>query len=290
MGTRKPCSATALTLALLCLSFGLVGCAGVGDAGDATLTGTALERAQRVLGTEPTGVAGQVVGRGYMVVANDADYAPQSSVDETTGELVGFDVDVAKKVGEILGLEVRFKNPDWEAVPTSLDQGRVDVSIGSMPITPQYDKVVDFTEPYYHAPAQVFVKQGGPQIGGVDDLAGKKVGVGIATTYYDHLKRNSDAIVKTYATGTDAYPDLRSGKLDFVLTAGPTGQQAILEGQPFQSSGKPLHYEDLGFAVTEGEVDWVKLLDHALDVMRGDGSLSDLSKKWYGGLDLTVTG
>ncbi len=49
------------------------------------------------------------------------------------------------------------------------------------------------------------------------------------------------------------------------MTAGPTGQQAILEGQAFEFSGTPLYYEDLAFAVAEGETDWVALLNYAVD-------------------------
>lgn len=257
-------------------------------ADETALTGTAAERAAEILGREPTGVAREIVERGTVIVANDANYAPQSSIDEATGELVGFDVDVARKVGEILGLKVEFENPAWETIPAGLNQGRFDVSIGSMTRTEERDKTVDFTEPYYYTSGQVFVKEGGPQIDGVEDLAGKTVGVGAATTYYDFLKAESEAEVKTYTTDADAFPDLRNGNLDFVMTAGPTGQQAILEGQPFEFSGPPLYYEDLCFAVAEGETDWLALLNYAIAQMHEDGSLTEMSKKWYNGLDLTV--
>jgi polar amino acid transport system substrate-binding protein len=72
------------------------------------------------------------------------------------------------------------------------------------------------------------------------------------------------------------------------MTAGPTGQQAILEGQAFEFSGTPLYYEDLAFSVAEGETDWVALLDYAIAQMHEDGSLTEMSKLWYNGLDLTV--
>ena len=72
------------------------------------------------------------------------------------------------------------------------------------------------------------------------------------------------------------------------MTAGPTGQQAILEGQPFEFSGTPLYYEDLAFATADGETDWVALLDYAIAQMHEDGSLTEMSKTWYNGLDLTV--
>ncbi len=246
------------------------------------------EIAQKILGHAPTGLAAKIVAADQVIVANDANYPPQSSIDKSTGQMVGFDVDVAKKMGELLGLKVVFKNPAWETIPAGLQQGRFDVSIGSMTITPERTKALDFTDPYYYTSGQVFVKKGGTQITGPADLNGKKVGVGAATTYYDYLKANTKADVKTYQTDADAFPDLANGNLDFVMTAGPTGQQAILNGQPFEFSGKPLYYEDLAFALKQGEPDWLALLNYSVQTMHSDGSLTAMSKKWYNGMDLTV--
>lgn len=249
---------------------------------------SAADIAQQILGKAPSGLAQKIVDAGTVVVANDANYAPQSSVDQATGELVGFDVDVAKKMAEVLGLEVQFENPAWETIPTGLNQGKYDVSIGSMTVTPERDKELDFTEPYYYTSGQVFVKKGGPQIASAADLDGKKVGVGAATTYYDFLKAETSADVKTYTTDADTFPDLRNGNLDFVMTAGPTGQQAISQGQPFDFSGAPLYYEDLAFAIKQGEGDWLAMLNYAVNMMHSDGSLTSMSETWYNGLDLTV--
>ena len=247
-----------------------------------------MDIATKVLGHAPTGLAATIVNRGSVIVANDANYPPQSSVDQATGKLVGFDVDVANKMGELLGLKVDFKNPAWETIPAGLQQGKYDVSIGSMTITPERQKVLAFTDPYYYTSGQIFVKKGGQQITGVADLAGKKVGVGAATTYYDYLKKNTKAVVKTYTTDADAFPDLANGNLDFVMTAGPTGQQAILSGQPFEFSGKPLYYEDLAMALKLGEADWLAMLNYTVQTMHSDGSLTAMSKQWYNGMDLTV--
>ena len=73
------------------------------------------------------------------------------------------------------------------------------------------------------------------------------------------------------------------------MTAGPTGQQAILQGQPFEFTGAPMYYEDLSMAVKKGETDWVALLNYAVKTMHEDGSLTEMSKKWYNGLDLTTS-
>lgn len=295
----------ALVVAILAAMSVVVGCGGSEDKAGATepsasaaLSGTAADRAQTILGKAPSGLAAKIVERGSVIVANDANYPPQSSVDQATGELVGFDVDVAKKMGEILGLEVKFENPAWETILPGLQTGKWDVSIGSMtsaiagersdPTIAERWKAADFTAPYYYTSGQLFVKQGGPQVTDPKELAGKKVGVGAGTTYYQWLKQNTDAVVKTYTTDADTFPDLRNGNLDFVMTAGPTGQQAILEGQPFDFSGAPLYYEDLAFAINQGEGDWLQMLNYAVMKMHEDGTLTELSKKWYNGLDLTV--
>jgi polar amino acid transport system substrate-binding protein len=249
---------------------------------------SAADIAQQILGKAPSGLAAKIVDRGSVIVSTDANYPPQSVVNKDTGDLEGFDIDVAKAMGEVLGLMIDFKTVQWETVIPGLQTGKWDVSIGSMTITPERQKTVDFTEPYYYTSGQVFVKKGGPQITGVADLDGKTVGVGAATTYYDFLKKESKAVVKTYPTDADAFPDLRNGNLDFVMTAGPTGQQAILEGQPFDFSGAPLYYEDLAFAINQGEGDWLAMLNYAVAKMHEDGTLTELSKKWYNGLDLTV--
>ena len=252
------------------------------------IEGSAMERATAILGHEPTGLAAEIVTAGEVVVANDSNYPPQSYLDPDTNEIVGFDVDVAKGMAEILGLGIKWEHPAWETIPGGLNNGRYDVSIGSMTITPERQETLAFSDPYYYTSGQVFVAKGGTQIAGVEDLAGKTVGVGAATTYYDFLKKKSDAVVKTYTTDADAFPDLLNGNLDFVMTAGPTGQQAILEGKAMEFSGKPLYYEDLAMAVKLGEDDWVALLTYAVQQMHENGALTEMSKQWYNGIDLSV--
>jgi polar amino acid transport system substrate-binding protein len=253
-----------------------------------SLTGTAAERAQAILGHAPTGLAKTIVDRGTILVANDPNYAPQSYIDPTTNELVGFDVDTALGMAKLLGLKAVWKHPDWNTIPAGLQAGLYDVSIGSMTITPDRQKTLDFTDPYYYTSGQIFVKKGGTQITGPADLAGKTVGVGDGTTYYQWLKDNTTAVVKGYKTDLDALPDLLNGNIEFWMTAGPTGQQAILQGKPVEFSGKPLYYEDLAMAIKKGEPDLLALLNYTVQTMHKDGELTAMSKKWYNGIDLTV--
>ncbi len=288
-------AAVVLLVALLALLAVAAGCGGDStpaaeqSSAAAALEGTAMERATAILGQAPTGKALDIVNKGTMTVNNDPKYPPQSSIDEATGDLVGFDVDVAKKVGEILGLQVEFTDLSFDTILTDVNQDRYDVSIGSMTVTPERAAKVDFTDVYYYTPAGILVKEGGMQIAGVEDLAGKKVGVGAGTTYVKWLQDNSEAKPVIYATDADAFPDLAkdNGRIDFAFTAVPTSIEAIRQGQPFELSGDPLYYEDLAFAVKKGEADWLALLNYCIQKMHEDGSLTDMSETWYSGVDLT---
>ena len=244
--------------------------------------------AKKILGHAPRGLAKTVVQRGKVLVANDLNYPPQSFVDPETHELVGFDVDVAKKAARILGLTVVWKHPAWETISAGLQHGRFDVSIGSMSVSPQRKKVMSFTGPYYFSEGQVFVRKGGTKISGPDDLAGKTVGALSPSPYSDYLNKKTQAIVKTYKTDLAAVPDLVSGAIDFWMTDPVTGQKAILEGKALEVSGKPLYYDDIAMAGKKGEADWLALLNYTVKTMHEDGSLSAMSKEWYSGVDLTV--
>jgi polar amino acid transport system substrate-binding protein len=267
---------------------GSVQCSGSSAGSAGRQAAAAMVIAKRILGHAPRGLAKTVVRRGKVRIANDLNYPPQSFVDPRSHRLVGFDVDVAKKLARILHLKVVWKHPAWARVIPGLRAGRFDVSIGSMTVTPERKKLVSFTRPYYFAGAQVFVKAGGMQITGPDDLAGRTVGVGEGTTYSDYLVQNTEAIVSTYSADLDAVPDLLNGTIDFWMTHPLVGQKAILEGQALEFSGKPLYYEALAMALKQREADWRRLLNYAVKKMHKDGSLTHMSKKWYSGLDLTV--
>jgi polar amino acid transport system substrate-binding protein len=287
---RSHIPATVVFIAFVAVTVLAGGCGGGPSPGSsaAAPAGTPMEIATKILGHAPTGLAKTIVERGSVVVANDEAYAPQSSIDQDTGKLVGFDVDVADQMAKLLGLTVDFKNPAWETVPTGLQKGKFDVSIGSMPVTPLLQKDLAFSAPYYYAPGQVVVRKGGLQITGVKSLFGKTVGVGAATVYYDFLKGYPQITVRTYADDAGALADLGAGNVDFVMTSSSIGRLAIVSGQPLAFSGKPLYYLDLAFAIKKDEPDWLALLDHTVAAMHENGQLTAMSKKWFHGLDLTV--
>jgi len=253
----------------------------------------------------PGELLGQVTTAGALIVSTDPNYAPQSFINDK-GELAGFDIDVTREVAKRLGVEVEFVTPDWDMITSGNWGGRWDVSIGSMTITEDRSQVLWFADPYYYRPASFAVHKDNTTIKTPADLTGKAVGVGAATTYEAYLKGRLRLIdgqvmydpptgvhVKPYTTDAEAIQDLALGdgvRLDAVMSAQPTIQQAIASGVPLKYVGTPGFYESLAFALdkSRGPSDaMLAKLNEIIKAMHDDGTLTDLSLKWYG-IDLTV--
>ena len=250
----------------------------------------------------PKDLLSTIKARGVMRVSSDPNYKPQSFLNETTKELDGFDIDVSKEVAKRLGVKVEFVTPDWDTIVAANWGGRWDVSIGSMTITPERKKVLFFSTPYYYTPAQFAALKDSP-LNSVDDLVGKTVCVGSGTTYDDYLNGKltleGEKIIKqvqgvkmtTFSTDAECIQSLQAGRKDFeaVLTAQPTVEDAIKSGVQLKKLGGPVYYEDLAAAMDQkvpNSDSFVQAVSKAIDDMHKDGTLTNLSMKWYG-VDLT---
>jgi len=274
----------AAVLVTLCFALA-VAVAGCG--GGATASESAQDTFAQILGHAPTGLAKTIADKGTIVVGDDPSYPPQSSYDKQTNQLVGFDVDVARRVAALLNLQVEFVNPNWDAVASGLKADRFDVWISSMMPTAQAQQTLAFSDPYYYTTAQVVVNRQQPQITTVAGLRGQAIGAGVQTTYQAYLQKVGGVNIKPYVADSDAIPDLVNGRLNGVLTSDLTARQAIADGQPLVVSTRSFFYEPLCFAQRQNEADLLAVLNWAVKTMHGDGSLTQLSQKWYAGHDAT---
>ena len=172
---------------------------------------------------------------------------------------------------------------------------------------PERAEVLDFTPAYYYTPAAVAVHADNTTVTDVStDLDGKKVGVCSACTYDLYLQKTleipgetfdfviDDADIKGYDTDSTAIQDLSLGdgtRLDAVISALPTLEGAVDKGKPIKVVGEPVFYEPLAVAfdkgATEDPASLVQKVGEIVDQMHQDGTLTDLSMKWYGE-DLTT--
>jgi polar amino acid transport system substrate-binding protein len=248
----------------------------------------------------------EVKDRGVLRASTDPAYPPQSFQTQS-GEFKGFDIDVTKEIARRMGVKVEWQTPDWAVITAGNWQGRWDLSVGSMTVTPERKEVLYFTPPYYYTPAAAAVHKENTDITNLEtDLDGKRIGACAACTYEQYLNRTlnipgeeiefvvDNPQIQTYDTDTDAIQDLELGdgvRLDAVMSALPTLQGAVEAGKPIKIVGDPLYYEPLAVAIDkEAPSDPKPLLNEVsriIEEMHQDGTLSELSKKWYDGTDLT---
>ena len=247
----------------------------------------------------------EVKDRGTLRVSTDPAYPPQSFLNNQ-GEFEGFDIDVTEEIAKRMGVEVEWMTPSWDVLTAGNWNGRWDLSVGSMTITPERAEVLHFTPPYYYAPAATAVHETNTDITNLEtDLDGKRIGVCGGCTYEAYLERSlnipgdyefvvDDPQIQTYDTDTDAVQDLALGdgvRLDAAMSNLYVFKQAQKSGTPIKIVGDPLYYEPLAAAIDkEAPADPKPLLDEVskiINEMHEDGTLTELSKKWYDGIDLT---
>jgi polar amino acid transport system substrate-binding protein len=252
--------------------------------------------------SEPATLLGKVESAKKLVVSTDPAYPPQSS-QKADGTFEGFDIDVATEVAKRLGVDIGFETPDWTAITAGGWGGRWDVSIGSMAITPERAKVLDFSDPYYYTPAQMAAStQSG--ITTLDGLAGKVICSGEGTTYDSWLNGTLDfgtgenlgsppagATSTTLPTDKDCALQWQAGRFDFDgwLSSITTVQAAIDEGLPLIKVGDPVFLEPLAISMDKKGPATKEMLDKLNGIiadMHSDGTLSGFSMKWFG-MDIT---
>jgi polar amino acid transport system substrate-binding protein len=250
--------------------------------------------------------------KGVLTVSTDPAYPPQSELNKETGEYEGFDIDVAKEIADRLEVDIAWEAPAWETIISGNWNGRWDISVGSMTITPERAEVLHFTPPYYFTPAAYAVHEDNTTIDGVEDLAGKKIGVCGGCTYDLYLQNKlniaedesgepvkieskiTDPEIKTYDTDSTAIQDLALGdgrRLDAVISALPTLQGAIDSDSPIKIVPPDLYYEPLSVAIDRNSqldpTSLVERISEIIEEMHDDGTMVELSEQWYG-TDLTV--
>ena len=287
-----------------CSSAGVSASPSTSTAASAPATGAS---AAASASTEPSPIAGglleKVLKAGKLKVSTDANYAPQSFLKKD-GTFEGFDIDVANEIAKRLGVTAEIAHQDWEVITAANWSGRWDLSVGSMTITADRQKIMNMSDPYYYTPAQMAVRTD-TGITSVDGLAGKTVCVGKSTTYQDWLEGKKldfgtlsptttpPAGVKVIGLKTDqdcpqAWAAGRKESEGW-LSSSTTVQGAIDAGQPVTKVGDPVYQEPLAVATDKtgpDATDFMTRVNEIIAEMHEDGTLKELSNKWFK-IDLT---
>jgi polar amino acid transport system substrate-binding protein len=220
---------------------------------------------------------------GRLRVAIDPTYPPMEF--EEHGKPVGFDIDFARAVARRLGVRAEFAVMDWAGIVAGLNSGRYDVIISSMNITADRQAQVDFVE--YASMAQVFVCRRGTRIRTEQELANKVVAVQVNTTshaWLDAVRMRGVAVreVKALPTPTDALTALHAGQADVVVVDESVGRYYAHTQPALVVTGTAADAEPVGIAVRKRDQALKASLAAAVQTMKDDGALRQISERWFG--------
>lgn len=242
---------------------------------------------------------------GKLVVATSPDFPPFENLEN--GEIVGWDIDVAKALADKLGVELEIQSMSFDAVLASVSSGKVHMGMAGISNTPARDKNVDFSVNVFDSSQMIIVRADNTSITGPMDLAGKTVAVQSGTIGNWLAEMNEDyaydfdddgnvlldspilgepGIVNALDSGMLAIQQVKNGQADAVILD-KLPAQAIVESLNAQG-GTQLKiletsvYDDAyAFAIGEGNTAFKEWLDAAYQELVDDGIIAELNAKWF---------
>ncbi|MFH1377218.1 MAG: ABC transporter substrate-binding protein/permease [Planctomycetota bacterium] len=217
-------------------------------------------------------------------VALTGKYPPFSFYD-TTGELTGFDVDVSREIAKRLDRPLVIIATEWDGILAGLLADKYDAIIGSMAITPERERQVAFSVPYYRSGAQLFVHRSNPdEAYDIRECAGKRIGVVLGETYQRFLETSHPLInTVTLKSTVEIFELLERHRLTGFVSDRLVGAYQIRSaGRPFVPVGSLLYQESMGIPVSKNNPALLAAINEALDRMHADGTLDRIHDSYFG--------
>lgn len=224
----------------------------------------------------------QIKERGELVVATEGTWAPWTYHDESD-ELVGYDVEVARRIGEKLGVSVRFEEGEFDGLLAGLEAGRYDIMVNGVDVDEERSQKYDFTTPYAYNRTAVIVRGDNTEIAAMEDLKGRHTANTITSTYARTAEKYGAEV-----TGVDdlnqTFELLFSGRIDATLNAEVSFYDYMRAHPDADIKIACLDPESTCAAipVPKGEEELTAAINEALAELSRDGTLTELSEKYFG--------
>ncbi len=221
---------------------------------------------------------------GVVLIATDATFPPFEMVDETSKELIGFDIELMKAVAEKAGIQYEFANLPFDSMLAGVAQCQYDMAIAAITITEERQKEFLFSIPYIDAGQIIIVKVGNDSIKSKDDLAGKTIGAQLGTTGEIEAQNIEGINYKPYDTYDLAFLDLANGQIDAVIADYPTALGFIAKNpNKLMTIGEKFTEESYGIAVCKTRADLLEQINPALQAVIDEGTVEKLAAKYLAG-------
>jgi cystine transport system substrate-binding protein len=246
--------------------------------------GAALLAAGLVLPVAAADMLASAKARGTLRIAMEGTYPPFNFKDGKSGQLAGYDVDVATLVAAKMGLKPEFVSTEWAAILAGLAAGKYDVIVSQVGITPKRLEAFDFSVPYtYSSPQLIVRKNERANYASLNDLKGKKLGVGQGSVFEQQAKAVPGIEVKSYPAAPENLQDLAFGRVDAALNDSLMVAYLLKNSQlPIRAGARVGKVERMAIPFQKGNPQFKAALDKALAEASADGSLKKISVKWFG--------
>jgi len=220
---------------------------------------------------------------GIIWVGLDASWPPFEYVDDD-GQIVGFDVDLARELGQRLGVEVEFVNIGFDGLYDALKSGKCDVIISALPYDPMMTKDVAYSHYYFNAGQVLIVRSDERGIEGEGDLRGKRVGVEWGSAGDMEARRLAKRIegmeLVLYRTPEEALRALKDGEVEAAIADAVSTYSFIKAEGEMKIVGEPLTDEPYVIAVRPESQVLLQAINEALVEIKEGGTLARLRERW----------
>lgn len=240
-------------------------------------------------GCSSTKESSNIENKDYVVVGFDDTFVPMGFKDNK-GEIVGFDVDLAKEVGKRIDKEIKFQPIDWSMKETELNSGNIDLIWNGYTMTDERKEKVLFTDPYL-ANRQVIITLSNSKINTKNDLKGKKIAAQNGSSSVDAINKEPKLVKEfnggkpvLFETNNDAFMDLEAGRVDAVVADEILARYYIKQrgSEKYNVIQDDFGKEEYGIGVRKQDNELVENINKALEDMKKDGSSAKISEKWFG--------
>lgn len=220
-----------------------------------------------------------------LLMGTSADFPPFEFVNSTTNEIEGFDIDIARKIADVMNRTLVIRDIAFDGLIPALQAGNVDMVIAGMTITEQRKLAVDFSEPYFGGNQTAVVHKDTTNINSVSDLNGKKIAVQLGTTgdlWVSNTSNVQNAQIKRFSKFTEALLELEQKHVDAVVMDQAPAESYVALKTTLKVAFNIHTEEKYGIAVKKGNTSLLDNINRILDDMIKSGEYDQLYKKWFG--------
>ena len=221
---------------------------------------------------------------GVLTIGTEGTYRPFTFHD-ASGDLTGYDVEIATAVAEKLGVEPEFEETQWDAIFAGLDAGRFDIIANQVSITDEREEKYELSEPYTVSPGVLIVSSDNTDIDSLESLEGKTTAQSLSSNWYE-LAKDNGANVEAVEGWAQAIALLEQGRVDATLNDKLTFLDYITTeagaGDTLKVAAETDDPSRNAFVVKKGQTALITAVDEALVELRADGTLAEISEKYFG--------